>query len=641
MSIRMRIERIDLDAGSEHVVFDLARPCTVLHGPVGTGKSSLLELIKYVLGGNGILTNVVRNEVRGVSAVVNLNGNRVELRRAIGKEANYVEIFEPHGGLVATHSIRPRPDQATISDALLELLGFPRVSMPRARTKATAATVPLTFNDLFGYLYVEQQNIDRSVVHHTEVFREPKRRAVFELLFGLTDPEALSLETELGRTREALAEAQSRLTTIQQFISATALEDEGLLRRKQLDLGAAATEAEARLEALRTEVTAGTLAFEGLRQRVLSAEHEFRSTIDDAQKLASEVARRENLLALHHIDAAREDKARAAGRRFAPLEFVVCPRCMQSLEDDRAMPGTCHLCLQPEVTSPMHSLDEPLDDQDSAEEIELLLADARADAALAQRRRESAQLRLDMLRRELDISTAEAVAPRFQEIELLSSARATALALTQAVQSNLQLWAEVGDLGNRVAVLEGRRDELADSLRQSRARRDARMSILDELSSLFDDTVAALEVPWARSASIDKSTYLPLIDGEKFDTIAVAGGTKTVVSVAYHLTLLGFALSHGDTLLPQILIMDTPRKNLGANPNDRDMGERIYRRIRTLVEAYEDKVQFIIADNDSPGRGAWFRGYRFSYEAPLIPHVAHPGEEAVLSGQLETIGADV
>jgi hypothetical protein len=121
--------------------------------------------------------------------------------------------------------------------------------------------------------------------------------------------------------------------------------------------------------------------------------------------------------------------------------------------------------------------------------------------------------------------------------------------------------------------------------------------------------------------------------------VAVAGGTKTLVTVAYHLTLLAYALQQRDTLLPQFLILDTPRKNLGSNVNDSEMGDRIYNRIQTLVDAYGSEVQFIIADNDLPRGWDGFSRIHVDYDNPLIPHALHPGEGAVREGRIQTVGA--
>ena len=102
-----------------------------------------------------------------------------------------------------------------------------------------------------------------------------------------------------------------------------------------------------------------------------------------------------------------------------------------------------------------------------------------------------------------------------------------------------------------------------------------------------------------------------------------------MVNVAYHLALLTVALAHHDSAFPSLLLIDTPRKNLGAG-YDQTYAQRIYRQIRALADAYGNGFQLIIADNDPPsidlGRA---RPIRLDYERPLITGVEHPGPNVV------------
>ncbi|MEU8312008.1 hypothetical protein [Micromonospora sp. NPDC048887] len=641
MSVRFRISSVELATDAGNYTYSFAGPCTVLDGPVGTGKSSLLELIKHVLGGNAVLTPVVRSEVNRVRAQISLNGIPLELTRGLaGKAATSVEFRDPRDGLLVEQvPIRSTADRANVSETLLSMLGIPVVAMPRARTKATAASVPLTFNDIFSYLYVEQQEIDRSIVHHTEVFREPKRRAVFELMFGLLDPEQLDIETELGRVRDALRAAEGRAAAVRTFLETATDRDEQSLRERQLILGEQAEEAARGLAALRTEIAATTHAHEDLRSQVLRAEEDAQKFAEACQLAYSEVARREHALAQLHLNVAREDKARTASRRLSPLEFVVCPRCTQHLDEGRAPAHVCPLCLQADPLAGVEFEASLGDSEEQVLELESLLARAMADADRAQAVLDEADQRLRRLKDELDLVTAQAVTPRFSEVELLSSTRGQALAELEHTQNLIRFWDELRSLESRVNEMEARRNQLEERLAKSKARLKTRRSVLSELSELFEQTVGELQVPWATSASIDGKTYLPLVNGERFESLAVAGGTKTIVTVAYHLTILGHALAQRDTLLPQFIILDTPRKNLGVNPSDKAMGARIYDRVRTLVDAYRDDVQFIIADNDFPEKADWIRSLHFDYERPLLPHVVHPGEEAAKAGMLDTVDA--
>ena len=298
------------------------------------------------------------------------------------------------------------------------------------------------------------------------------------------------------------------------------------------------------------------------------------------------------------------------------------------------------LCLQPEIDETAPQLEFPLDDSDQqSDELDRLLARAKEDAAAADSALEYADHHLSAVRADLDRVTAETVAPRFQEIEFLSASRARARADQEHVSNLLAFWAELRSLVEHAHRLDSEQRRLEEEIRAARARREARRAVFDELTALFEETVLDLRVPWAQSATIDSLNYLPLVNGERFESLAVAGGTKTIVTVAYHLTLLAHALAHRDTLLPQLLVLDTPRKNLGANPSDREMGGRIYQRIRTLVDSSPGEVQFIIADNDLPDDTDWIKAHRFTYDQPLLPHYLHPGEEAALSGKLDTVEA--
>jgi hypothetical protein len=639
MSRRMRINSVTLRGAGRKYEFPFTRNCTILDGPVGTGKSSLLELIKYGFGGQAVLTPVVRSEIDQVLLNVSIEGRDFWLKRNLGKSSRYVVLssaIDPEES--ETLPVRGDYSHRSISDALLAAINIPNVEIPRARTRASAETVRLTFNDLYSYLYVEQQDIDRSVVHHTETFRDPKRRAVFELLFGLADPGQLTAESELGRLREELKAANSRAELIESFLETAGVESYVWLRSKSIELSEIANNATAELIQLRETVAARTTAHEKLRNRIASAEAASEVAERELAESRSEVSRREELLAQFQLDSFREDKARSASRRLSPLEFVMCPRCLQELPESRADSDHCHLCLQEVAVDYASTPDVSLvEAEDQVDELEELLTKAREICTERESRLKALQRGLAMLREDLDLVTAEAVAPRFGEIELLSARRASALVELDGVGKYLKFWEELNNIRDSARGLASRIAELEEIISSTKSRLSQRRLVLDELSSLFDETVRSLGVPWANSAAIDPKTYLPTVDGERFETLAVAGGTKTVVTVAYHLTLLAHALEQRDTLLPQLLILDTPRKNLGFNLNDSEMGDRIYSRIQTLVDAYGSEVQFIIADNDLPRAWDGFSRIHVDYNHPLIPHVLHPGEDAVREGRVPTV----
>lgn len=639
--MQLRIDQVTLATDRRDYVFNLKGQSSLLEGPIGTGKSSLLELIEYGLGGSATLTPVVRQEVSHVVIRLRVNGAPLVVRRALGRGGALAEVSDDGDfDNARVVSIRPRMDVPTLSESLLGALDFPLLRMPRARANPSSATVPITFNDLFNYLYVGQQEIDRSIVRHTDSFVNPKRRTLFEVMFGITQASRLRAEMELGQVRDDIRVARSRQSAVDSFLATATPGDESHLRAELVTLEEERRTAERNLDSLRSNVEADTAQFSALREAVREAERDARSAVDEAQAAAAEVQRRQRLLAQYRLDMTRHLKAHVADLRLGQFDFVVCPRCSQELSGRPIADGQCTLCLQPYVSGPQGKGDPDQDEVDATlDEMEVLLQSAEERSRHSEEQVAHMQGRLDELRGALDRASEGAVTPRFAEIERFSANHARALAGIESVQAFLRFWEERSLLEQTVTDLDQKRRELELTLSDSDRRSSYQTEVLTDLSALFEETVANLEVPWAEHAAIDPRTYLPTINGEPFDTIAVAGGMKTIVTVAYHLTLLSYSLAHGDTLLPSLLILDTPRKNLGANDSDRAMGERIYRRIQTLIDAYRGTVQFIVADNDVPQAGNWDI-HHFDYDSPLIRHVAHPGPDAVARGELETIGRD-
>jgi hypothetical protein len=164
---------------------------------------------------------------------------------------------------------------------------------------------------------------------------------------------------------------------------------------------------------------------------------------------------------------------------------------------------------------------------------------------------------------------------------------------------------------------------------------ERKTEILDELDAEFAATMAAIGVPSVERATINRTSYLPMLNDETYTKFSPAGGVRTATQLAYWLTLMSVALRRRDTAYPAFLLIDSPRTSLN---NSDDLAAALYRRIVTQVDAGQDRLQIIIGDNELPS--TYRREYDqldFTYENPTISTVTHPGPAAVVPLNSSTV----
>ncbi|MEN8655252.1 hypothetical protein ABCR94_32885 [Streptomyces sp. 21So2-11] len=635
MAFHLRFHTLTVTTADAEKTYRFEGPATVVSGPSGTGKSSLLMLLKHVVGGKAVLTPAVRDHVLSARAEVSIGEEHMVLKRTVNDgRSDRVEVLDP--ATLATRdtfAVRANEDLRSLSDYLLAAVEFPRETIPASRD-GKATTRDLTFIDLFAYAYREARNIDREVVGHLDPWFNPKRTALFKLMFALTDSTVLELSRQLGALKEELRTKAAESENVLNFLGVSDPRTEEELRAELVSLRDMLRRADAALGSLRHELEESTAADTVLRQ-------ELRMAVDSARAAAQEVLAAQELVearaavvAQVELDLSRLDRSATAIEKLSPFDFVVCPRCMQRLTSRPVPEDHCVVCLQHDP----HDEDvDPAAIAQTRTALALQLQDAQAvfeaDARVLERARQRAQ-QTDFLahsvRRQLDAQTRDLVAPRFDAI---AEASARAASLRAAIDSVTQLrdsWARAHAIEREVRKLKAQRTRANADKKARTAELAARQTLVTDLGRDFNAMISELRpAPWIESATIDSTSYLPVVDNHSFESLqADGGGIVTCINVAYSLTLLEFGIAHPDVRVPSLLIIDSPRKASGSNLDDQARGHRTYRRFRTLAEDHASQIQLIIADNDSaPIPGTAFGKIELDYDQPLVPGVAHPGPE--------------
>lgn len=628
MTVRFRIESMGLETTAGDVAYAFPRDLTVLAGQTGVGKTTLLELVKYGLGGDGQLAPVVRQHVCDVHVAISVGDRRLQLSRGLDHDrqrvVRVVDLVTDER--LPDHSVGGA--EPTVNELLLTALGLePRLRAAARGGRSTSAGAQITFNDVFRFMYVPQSEMNRDIAGSQQGYYDPKRKAVFELLFGITSASILQMRSEVNTLKGDIETATVEAKTVERFLSdtgaATRLSAEGELERARQDQ----SEALETLESLRGQLAE---AIDQESQVLRDLLNEAERSLADASQLAVELRRQRSeyegeghRLALEIEQLARME---SAGLRLANIEFSVCPRCTQRLDQRKVASGTCRVCLQEDLVARLPAAGQYESEQLQSQLAEVheqlrIITDQGAEIATVVAARGDL---VRVLTAEIDQRTSMRVTPRLQAYADAAAKAERAQAEQEALEQVLRQWDRAEDLSARADDLASRRARLLAAIGSQEAglaRRKA--ELFSELDAEFQATVSDFGIPSIESASISAESYLPQLNGRPFTEASAGGGIITATQVAYWITLVTVAARRRDTSYPAFLLLDSPRLALNA---EQDIAGQMYRRFATQVAVTPGRLQFIVADNELPaGVGPDASELTFSYARPTVSTIEHPG----------------
>ncbi|WP_457256519.1 AAA family ATPase [Pedococcus sp. P5_B7] len=628
MTVRFRVDTLRLETTAGDVTYAFGRDLTVLAGHTGVGKTTLLEILKFALGGDALLAPVARRDLVDVHVSLRIGDARLQLSRALDPDRRRtVRVVD----LVTAERLpdcQTSGDERTLNELLMTALGLETGLKAAARGKrSTSAGAQITFNDVFKYMYVPQAEMNRDIAGSQDGYYDPKRKSVFELMFGITTADMLQMRSEINLLKGQIDAAEHDAGVVAEFLAATGLTSRFEAEAAFTDAQNRESESRATLASLHGQVSSVIdRESQVLRDLLTDAER----ALAEARELSTELARQrqeyeaEGRRIAQDID--RLARAEAAGLRLANIEFVVCPRCTQRL-DQRDVPSEqCPVCLQADVIEGLPAANQYEGEQlrTQRDEIQDQLRIIAAQAAQSRTAEENRASLVSSLSREIDERTSSRVTPRLQAYADAAARAERAAAEQESLDLTLRQWDRAEDLSLAADELGKRRGRLQKELQTKEGALERRKDeLFADLDQEFQQTVFDFGIPSVETASISRTTYLPLLNGGPFQEASAGGGIITATQVAYWLTLLTVAGRWRDTRLPAFLVLDSPRIAVSTSE---DIAGQMYRRFVTQVDATPGRFQFIVADNELPaGIKRDFDEIAFSYDEPTIGTIPHPG----------------
>lgn len=349
------IEKVIVKAGSK-VVYEekFHEGLNVIRGHNGTGKSTVMELISYGLGGD-IKKNSWKREAlecSNITIALKLNGSPYILRRGIEEAGSrpQIEIFEGNylasveADAVWTFYKNSRSEsRKSYSMQIFELLGL--------QQHKTADSDSLTIHQLLRILYIDQDT-PASKIFRTESFtydKESMRKSIGEYAFGFDDLQAHALRQQLYSVNKEFDKLDAELRIIYKVLGQTNIKATPIEINSEIDaLLNDLKKLDGQLKAKKNDIN--SFEHTGLAKQAVSIQKQLQKQIGLISELESDF-----ISTMYDISESMEfidtllyrkqslEKASILSESVRNVEFKYCPSCMEEIihtEESHA----CCLC---------------------------------------------------------------------------------------------------------------------------------------------------------------------------------------------------------------------------------------------------------------------------------------------------------
>ena len=622
---------------------------TFLHGPVGTGKSTVARLVDYCLGGGLERTPAIQQEfvAAELSLVLGDYGCKIE-RGADDNQSVRVTWSGPNediGSVNAPLNAQSSPlidtdaEVYNFSDLIFFLCGITPIKVRKRSRDPDSPLVRLSIRDIWWYCYLDQTHLDSSFFRLEDPFRGRKSQDAMRFFTGLHSERLSQLEAELMATVDEQQGKREAVRQIRSFMARFELGSELDLARQLQDAEQALAEAERHRSELERTRSAEIHPTDALRQelRRLSAEI---ADITQAISESMEAIGEQKALRAEFITA--KTKAERADKAVKVLEgarYSRCPECGANVSQRPYDSEECRLCGSEQVddgtTTSLEREAMRRDLNDRIEQIANSVARRERELKRMESKRTAIQQKKAALDKRLQTELARYDSAFIESIRGIDTEIATLRERIASLQRLQQMPKAIDSLEEEAGALQGQIDRLRSSVIEERERLRAADAKIAAIADEFKRLMLAASFPGVSrddDVVIDSRSWKPaIVHGEQEWSFwdSGSGGKKTLFNVCYALALHSVAVER-NLPVPDVLIIDSPTKNISEDENPelvRSLYKEIYRLAR---EQAPRQLQLLLIDSDLVEPDSLFSGFmerRMAGEpdAPsLIPYYTGP-----------------
>jgi hypothetical protein len=582
----------------------------IIWGDMDSGKSSILNVIDYCLGGSNkkLLYEEITAKARRAFIEISLNGQTFTIERDIFEPKSAIKVYS--GDFSSIAELFPRfmsPDSqgqapdGWISDFLLENLGIARVKIKESSVRADANEDRLSFRDLMKLMYLKQTLVGSdSLMDAGNPALYAKNVAVQKFVYNIHDERLATLKTDLTEESKTLSALRNSEVSISNFLRDVNISTESsnigeLIDGKKDHIA----NLEQAIDKLKKDFSLNSKVAAELRNGITRLKNDLDSNVMEIQSIERKITDYSKLKNTYKIDLNNLNLSKMARPHMGSsvsLKKLPCPLCQSEI------PLSTETLSDEEIDSARKSISNRMSGVDSA------ITQLWEKHAEFKKTHEQIKLSLNENSQIFDNQNLSNLSPLLISIEAIDKAKLKASIELSELKRNLSIHHKYSEIkktiGSKLSVIE--------SIRKSIASVESGLVGLDEIIS----TLTALLKKHLTNSGLQNVTRISLTKsftlnfrGMSYYDIS-SGGVKTITSIGIFLTRLSYILAHPCNL-PTFLMIDTPGQNIGRYKRDGDdaevsdpaLYENIYSQvlsITTAAKAQGKPCQIIIVDNDFP-----------------------------------------
>lgn len=599
----------------------------IIYGDSNTGKSTIVNLIDYLLGAKSFnLYPEIDAAARYAALDVTLNDDRYTIKRDLFNPDTLIEVYTCPLDKVEQYSCRKylpnfqKPsgsdDSGYFSDFLLDALNLPNIKLKESPSKDDSKLARLSFRDLFKYCYVDQDNLgDKRFFNPENWAVATKNKEVFKYIFNALDSHISEIQNQISEKTKQKNKLVDTYSTVSDFLRESEF-------ASMISLDAEIENIDSNIENLNIQILE-------LNQRKIADTEVYNTIRSELNKISLE--KRALTLLMREQETKIERFTRLKNDYLNDInKFVATLSAMNSIGEVNQQIEICPVCdntLNVEIARERFDV---ANEEKISHEINALKRRARETESIAHETKRLWELnKVKLAELELaetnaihlqEMNTRELSSPYLAERDMYVSKLGELQQKRRDIVSKLKVRNQHSTLNKSINSLETKITQLQEQLAELSKNTPSLSNVLSDLADNLKDYLIAVKIKSPTGIKFNEQTFLPQVRDIDYARIT-SGGLRTIVGVGYLCSLMQEALNRTMNF-PSFLMIDTVGKYLGKTKDqkyapdstdtaadsmeavsDPDKYQNMFEYIIKLSEMYENQnktCQFILVDNDVP-----------------------------------------